>query len=439
LSSSIGFLLGLIILVKVSIVWLLPAFMAGVWYARPGEVKIPRVAVVPLWLVPAVLVGLYFIGFYWPYRESFVQQSQWMALTFPNLTETLNLRRIAFWLFHFIQVPFFQNPSIFLGCGLVLLKWKQEGWNPGAYLVTILGLVVLNLLGDGSERRLVFFLLPLVLILGQAPASHFKPLPAWMRLILLVFMGGNVYYFLFEHGEPWNFGGLTTPVTLVFCLVLFAGLGFNLFRKRRLSSTDLVGQFFTIFYFVFSFLWCWSSLQSFFQSFPLPVFNPNLIPCLALVWALVLGGAWFGNRVWFRYVFGLCLVVGLVLQGYYHFNPGYHRKSLGQKLRPLLEKQVVAGPNLAFGMHVYGNFTPLYHSDISPGYESIYVPEWRVADFYLEVYPAFGKPHDPLVAVSELVNVGKSVEEVFRDSLYHGANRQVVVVYDLRTPARWDN
>lgn len=433
-SVTLGALLSLLILLKVSILWFLPAFAFASWMFRPVKQSIPGSAFVYLSALPICLFALYFFGLYWPNRESFVQQSQWMALTFPNFSETFNLYRILYWLFHFIQVPFFQNPTTFIWMGLVVLKWNKEGWNPGPNLICLIGLVILNLLGDGSERRLVFFLIPLLFLIAESPNSGFKPLPLLVKPLLFMAMVGNVWCFWVEHLDLFRFGGVQSILAPSFLLAFLVWSIFFFFRNGIEAWPIFSQRVFVSVFFLFSFFWCWGALQVF-----TPLFSFSFLFILfSLAWAALLSLPFFVGRLIYRVLPVLCLVLGLSLQLIHESTPRNDRKNLGNKLLPLLENKVVAGPNLAFGMHIYGHFTPIYHSDITPGYESIYVPGLQVADFYLDVYPAYGKPHDALAMAGELVHVGRSVEEVFRDSIYMGANRQVVVVYDLRTPARWE-
>jgi hypothetical protein len=441
-SLGLGLLVSAILLVKLSFLGFMPAVLLGFWLVSRGQIIRWKQLGLALGIPILALLFYYFLLFL-PFQESFQQQKAWMALTFQGLSDTFNYHRILFWLFHTIQVPFFQHFSNLLWVVLVLVHWKEKGFGSGLALGLLLTLVVLNLLGDGSERRLVFLFFPLLLAFSDQEAVPSKPLSIWAKLLLSVFMAGNCYFFIQEQlpdlpANSWSILSIAFSHPWRWVALSITLLGFIWTRGGWNSLKITLDGLFKLLSAAFLLAWLVSAFLG--LSRQVPSFSSQFFPFLFLLVALVLTifilFSLYSSQNLFPWLLGLCLVVNVGFQVQYHWQAQYQRKNLAEKLDRLLLTTKLAGPNLSFGLHPMGKFQPLYHSDIALGYGSIFRPELLKADFYMDVYPAFEKPYDPLFVVGEILNVGKSAEEVFRDSLYSGANRQVVVVYDLRGNAR---
>jgi hypothetical protein len=441
-SLGLALLISATLLVKLSLLGFLPALLLGFWFISQKQLIPWKKLTVAIGISIAAFL-LYYLLLFLPLQDSFQQQKSWMALTFPGLSDTLDHKRMLFWLFHTIQVPFFQHFSNLLWLVLVLVYWKEKGFGSGLALSLLLIMVVLNLLGDGSERRLVFLFIPLLLALSDEKPVPPKHLPLWAKFLLSVFMTGNCYFFLQEQlpdlpantwfilsiafSHPWRW------LTLVITILVFVRA-----RGEWKSLKISMDGMFKLLNAAFFFAWTVSAFRG--LSRHLDNFSslhiPFLFPLGTLGLTILILVALHSRLNLFPWLLGISLVVNTGFQVQYHAQAHFQRKNIGEKLDTLLVTSKLAGPNLSFGMHEMGHFQPLYHSDIAKGYGSIFRPELLNADFYLDVYPAFEQPYDPLFVVGELLNVGKSTEEVFRDSLYSGANRQVLVLYDLRGNAR---
>lgn len=441
-SLGLGLLISATILVKLSILGFLPGLLIGCWFVSKGK-PIPWKQL-PLAIgITLVALLVYYFQFFLPLQPSFQQQKAWMVLTFPGLSDMLDHKRILFWIFHTIQVPFFQHFSNLLWLALVLVYWKEKGFGSGLALGLFLTMVVLNLLGDGSERRLVFLFIPLLLALSDEKPGLPKRLTLGAKFLLSVFMAGNCFFFMQEQlpdlpANSWSILSIAFSHPWRWFTLGMALLGFVWIQGGWKGLKIALDRLFKLLTAAFFFAWVVSAFLE--LSRHLDNFSSMRIPFLFLLGAfgltiLILYGLYSRQNL-FPWFLGLSIVVNSGFQVQYHVRAHYQRKNMGEKLNTLLLTSKLAGPNLSFGLHEMGHFQPLYHSDIALGYSSIFRPELLKADFYMDVYPAYEKPYDPLYVVGEILNVGKSAEEVFRDSLYSGANRQVVVVYDLRGNAR---
>ena len=439
---GLGLLIAATLLVKLSLLGFLPALLIGLWFlSKPVQIPIKEL-LVALGTV-FFLLALYYFFLFLPYYDSFLLQKEWMALSFPGLSDILQYQRVLFWLFHTIQVPFFQHISNVLWLLAVVLYAKEKGFVSGLSLTMFLAMVVLNLLGDGSERRLVFLFIPLILAFSEEKAALSKPLPFWLKWTLMIFMVGNCYFFVLE--QLPDFAILCEPIfsapsayPMVWLVLSIATIGWFWIRRELTALLPILHRIFMAVCVLFFFAWVLSAffgLRRHLDSLNPLTHSYFYLPCVLGLTILILFGL-FSHKRLFPWFIGLSLAINCGLQIHYHLQATHQRQNLGKKLDVLLRTSRLAGPNLSFGMHEMAHFQPLYHSDVTKGYESIFSAALMKADFYMDVYPAYEKQYDPLFVVGELLNLGKSAEEVFRDSLYAGANRQVVVVYDLRGNGR---
>ncbi len=423
-----GFILGLAFLIKVSflaiipaiaVVWLMLSFRNGFNFQKLGllcsGIFIP--------------IGLWIVAIYLPLRSSFQLQADWMNLVFANPNQAISIARLYNWLMHFIQVPFLLHPSNFLLVILAALSliqtgnlfslsvWKEMPLGLAIALSFFWACFVLMLFSDGSERRLVF-LLPMLSVIaaGSAFSSETRqPYPVAFLLLVLFFLLGNIFHFIMNHSPfYWKISG-----------ALLMLLPFFIYSKTELSFKFLLNRTMLAAFYVW--IGCYTLSVSLWLGFEWYV-------GFAAVPILVLAIAWINKHPHHsQYLLATLIGLNLFLMINFLSQPNFSNKIVSTKAAKVLGTSKVAGPNIIFGFMPYGNHIPLYHSDIAPGYEKFYQPNLAIANFYVDAYPVSKQNYDPLPLLSEIYQMGRTTQEVFRDTVYKrfGGKAEVVVIYDL--------